>query len=214
MYTFLINEDNTLTASVVERVMQRSKLVDKLHFLADTTYKGIDMSNYTVMLEYVLPVSKNYKTEILQKSAELYKNKLEWVLPFDTELTSEVGDIEIQLTFANTEMDSEGITTQYVLKVGPGVIHVVSINNWSDMIHDSALSSLDQRLLMMISQTKALNDQMNTAINNKADGLSYKNSVLQLLSQGNPIGNAVKLSSDSSGDSSGGQDGTIRVVEF
>lgn len=77
MYTFLINEDNTLTASVVERVMQRSKLVDNLHFLADTIYKGIDMSNYTVMLEYVLPVSKNYKTEILQKSAELYKNKLE-----------------------------------------------------------------------------------------------------------------------------------------
>ena len=90
----------------------------------------------------------------------------------------------------------------------------MSINNWSDMIPDSALSSLDQRLLMMISQTKALNDQMNTAINNKADGLSYKNSVLQLLSQGNPIGNAVKLSSGSSGDSSGGQDGTIRVVEF
>lgn len=28
MYTFLINEDNTLTSSVVERVMQRSKLVD------------------------------------------------------------------------------------------------------------------------------------------------------------------------------------------
>lgn len=77
MYTFLINEDNTLTASVVERIMQRSKLVDNLHFLADTTYKGIDMSSYTVMLEYVLPVSKNYKTEILQKSAELYKNKLE-----------------------------------------------------------------------------------------------------------------------------------------
>ena len=77
MYTFLINEDNTLTASVVERVMQRSKLVDNLHFLADTTYKGIDMSNYTVMLEYVLPVSKNYKTEILKKSTVLYKNKLE-----------------------------------------------------------------------------------------------------------------------------------------
>lgn len=66
-------------------------------------------------------------------------------------------------------MDSEGRITQYVRKVGPGVIHVVSINNWSDMIPDSALSSLDQRLLMMISQTKALNDQMNTAINNKAD---------------------------------------------
>lgn len=39
MYTFLINEDNSLTASVIERIMERSKLVDSLHFLADTTYK-------------------------------------------------------------------------------------------------------------------------------------------------------------------------------
>ena len=28
MYTFLINEDNTITASLTERIMQRSKLVD------------------------------------------------------------------------------------------------------------------------------------------------------------------------------------------
>ena len=58
MYTFLINEDNTITASLTERIMQRSKLVDNLHFLADQTYKGVDISDYTVMLEYVLPVSK------------------------------------------------------------------------------------------------------------------------------------------------------------
>lgn len=45
MYTFLINEDNTLTASVVERIMERSKLVDNLHFLADPTYKNVDMTN-------------------------------------------------------------------------------------------------------------------------------------------------------------------------
>lgn len=44
MYTFLINEDNTLTVSKRERIMERSKQVDTLHFLADTTYKGVDMS--------------------------------------------------------------------------------------------------------------------------------------------------------------------------
>lgn len=214
MYTFLINEDNTLTASVTERVMQRSKLVDRLHFLADPTYKGVNMSDYTVLLEYVLPVSKSYKTEILKKSNELYKNKLEYILPFDTELTSEVGDIEIQLTFASVEMDIDGKTTQYVRKVGPGVIHIISINNWADMIPDAALSPLDQRLLMLIGQTKALSDQMNVTINNKADGLSYKNNILQLLSQGNPIGNSVKIFSGSSEDNPGGEDGTIRVIEF
>ena len=54
MYTFLINEDNTLTASLTERVMERSKLVDNLHFLADQIYKNEDMNDYTVMLEYAI----------------------------------------------------------------------------------------------------------------------------------------------------------------
>ena len=93
MYTFLINEDNTLTCSIQDAIMERSKMVDKLHFLADPTYKGVDMTDYTVNLEYVLPISKRYKTEILTKSDELYKNKLEYILPFDTDLTSEPGDI-------------------------------------------------------------------------------------------------------------------------
>lgn len=56
MYTFLINEDNTITASLTERIMQRSKLVDNLHFLADQTYKGVDISDYTVMLP-LLPIT-------------------------------------------------------------------------------------------------------------------------------------------------------------
>ena len=30
MYTFLINADNSITASLTERIMQRSKLVDTL----------------------------------------------------------------------------------------------------------------------------------------------------------------------------------------
>ena len=108
MYTFLIGEDNTLTATVVERIMERSKLVDSLHFLAEPTYKDVDMSDFVVMLEYVLPISKKYKTEILELSDERYKYMLEYKLPFDTALTSEPGDIEIQLTFAKVELSADG----------------------------------------------------------------------------------------------------------
>ena len=110
MYTFLINENNTLTASLVERIMERSKLVNNLHFLADQTWQGLNMADYTVLLEYVLPVSKRYKTEILTKSDELYKNRLEYVLPFDTNLTSEPGDIQMWLTFATVDMTEKGQT--------------------------------------------------------------------------------------------------------
>lgn len=213
MYTFLIGEDNTLTATVVERIMERSKLVDSLHFLADPIYKDIDMSDFTVMMEYVLPVSKKYKTEILEKSDELYKDMLEYKLPFDTALTIEPGDIEIQLTFTNVTLDADGKSTQYVRKVGPGSIKIVAISTWSDIIPDEALSAVDQRLLAAQALMKALNEQNNTIMKSKADSLRYKDNLLQLTAQGTPIGTAVKIVSSDSG-STDPEDGTIRVVEF
>lgn len=210
MYTFLINEDNTLTCSIQDAIMERSKMVDKLHFLADPTYKGVDMTDCTVNLEYVLPISKRYKTEILTKSDELYKNKLEYILPFDTDLTSEPGDIQIQLTFLAATMDSDGTTVQHVRKVGPGVIHIVPIQNWSDLIPDAALSSVDQRLLAAEAMLKALSDRNAAIFDSKADNLSYIDQKLQLTANGKPIGNAVKITQESVET----EDGSLRVVEF
>ena len=103
MYTILVNDDNTLTTSVRERIMQRSKLVDSLHFLCPQTYKELDMADFTVTLEYILPVSREYKTEELVKSDELYKEMLEYKLPFDTDLTKEAGEIEVKLTFSKVD---------------------------------------------------------------------------------------------------------------
>lgn len=210
MYTFLINENNTLTASLVERIMERSKLVNNLHFLADQTWQGLNMADYTVLLEYVLPVSKRYKTEILTKSDELYKNRLEYVLPFDTNLTSEPGDIQMWLTFATVDMTEKGQTIQRVRKVGPGVVHIIPIDNWAEMIPDEALSSLDQRILELIALNKSMYDQLNTNLDNKADNIKYQNNILQLTSNGKEIGNAVEII----GGGSGTDSHTMRVVPF
>ncbi|RHQ27680.1 MULTISPECIES: hypothetical protein [Faecalibacterium] len=210
MYTFLINADNSITASLTERIMQRSKLVDSLHFLADTIYSGVDMTEYTVLLEYKLPVSKSYKTEILKKSTELYKNKLEYKLPFDTNLTSEAGDIEFWLTFSDVEMTAEGETIQHVRKVGPGVVHIIPISNWADVVPDEALSSLDQRLIELIALNKSMYDQLNINLDGKADNIKYQNNILQLTSNGKEIGNAVEIA----GGGSGADSHTMRVVPF
>jgi hypothetical protein len=210
MYTFLINADNSITASLTERIMQRSKLVDSLHFLADTIYSGVDMTEYTVLLEYKLPVSKSYKTEILKKSTELYKNKLEYKLPFDTNLTSEAGDIEFWLTFSDVEMTAEGETIQRVRKVGPGVVHIIPISNWADVVPDEALSSLDQRLIELIALNKSMYDQLNINLDGKADNIKYQNNILQLTSNGKEIGNAVEIA----GGGSGADSHTMRVVPF
>ena len=211
MYTFLIGDDNTLTASVTERIMERSKMVDNMHFLADQIYKDVNMSDFTVMLEYVLPISKKYKTEFLKKSENLYKNKLEYLLPFDTNLTSEAGDIEIQLTFTKVEMISECKTTQYVRKVGPGIVHIIPISKWSDIIPDEALSTLDQRIIALEALNKAMTDRFNINLDNKADNLMYDDEHrIQLTSNGKPIGNAIKITTESVEV----EDGSLRVVQF
>lgn len=197
MYTILINESNELVTSVRERIMQRSKLVDSLHFLVDPTYKGIAMSDFTVMMEYIMPVSREYKTEILVKSDELYKEKLEYKLPFDTSLTKEAGKIEVQLTFIKVSLDPDGKPIQQVRKTSTTTINIVPIAAWSNIIADSALTALDQRLIQVDAAIAAMND-MNAYLNEtKADNIMFNKdtNTIQLTANGNPIGDAINYAS-------------------
>ena len=196
MYTILVNDDNTLTTSIKERVMQRSKLVDSLHFLVEPTYKELNIADFTVTLEYVLPISKKYKVETLIKSDELYKERLEYKLPFDTNLTREYGDIEIQLTFTKVDLDEEGKDIQYVRKTSTTSITIVPISAWSDVIPDEALTDLDQKILKTDAQIKELREMQENILVEKADNLvlDEENKELYLTAEGNQIGNKVKLS--------------------
>ena len=78
MYTILVNDDNTLQTSIRSKIIQGSKNIDYLHFLINTTYNDIDISELSVILTYILPISKERKTLILEKSEELYKERLEY----------------------------------------------------------------------------------------------------------------------------------------
>lgn len=197
MYTILLTESNELTTSIRERIMQRSKLVDSLHFLVDPIYKGLDMTLFTTVLEYVTPVSREYKTEYLVRSEELYKGKLEYKLPFDSNLTREAGKVEVQLTFVKVEMDEEGRTVQRVRKTSPTTITIVPISAWSDMIADSALTALDQRLIQVDAMLNAANEMNDYLLATKADNImvNKETNTLQLTANGAPIGDAVAYSS-------------------
>lgn len=195
MYTILLNETNELITSVKERIMQRSKLVDNLHFLVDPVYKGLDMSGFTVMMEYLLPISREYKSEILVKSDVLYKEKLEYKLPLDTNITKEHGNVELQLTFIKVELDADGKSTQYVRKTSPTVLTILPISAWSDIIADSALSALDQRLIQTQAMLEAVNEMNMYLDDTKADNIYYDEDgkYIQLTANGNPIGDKIML---------------------
>ena len=74
MYTILLTETNELTTSIRERIMQRSKLVDSLHFLVDPNYKGLDMSLFTALLYSAL-----YVRQVPFDAALLPSNPLVWL---------------------------------------------------------------------------------------------------------------------------------------
>lgn len=195
MYTILVGESNELVTSVKERIMQRSKLVDNLHFLVDPTYKGIDMSGFTAMLEYLTPVGREYRTEVLVKSQELYKDHIEYRLPFDTKLTREAGDIELQLTFVKVTLDADGKDTQMVRKTSPTTIKILPISAWSDIIADSSLNAIDQRLIQAEAMIQAVGEMTQYIDDNKADNISYnkEENYIQLTANGEPIGDKINL---------------------
>ena len=176
--------------------MQRSKLVDSLHFLVSPTYKGLDMTDFTVTMEYILPVSKEYVSEVLVKSEESYKEMLEYKLPFDTDLTKEAGEIEVKLTFSKVDLDEDGNDIQYVRKISATYITIVPIESWCDIIPDKALDAIDQRIIKTDAQIKALLEANEITRLEKADNLvlDSKNKELYLTAEGNQIGDKVKLS--------------------
>ena len=196
MYTILVNDDNTLTTSVRERIMQRSKLVDSLHFLVSPTYKGLDMTDFTVTMEYILPVSKEYVSEVLVKSEDLYKEMLEYKLLFDTDLTKEAGEIEVKLTFSKVDLDEDGNDVQYVRKISATSITIVPIESWCDIIPDKALDAIDQRIIKTDAQIKALLEANEITRIEKADNLVLDSDTkeLYLTAEGEQIGDKVKLS--------------------
>lgn len=211
MYTIIVNQDNVLEKTNVERIMCKSKLVNHLHFLVPLMYGEIDMNGFTAVLEYRLPVSKEYHTETLIVSPDIYKNDyLEYRLPFDTNLTSEAGEIELALTFAKAIINEDGTTTQYVRKTLPVAITITPIATWSDLIPDAALTALDQRIIALNLANEQL-AQLATLLNSgKADNIVINGDQLQLTSNGVPIGDSVTVNQTFNITTSG----ELKVVEI
>lgn len=201
MYTILLTNDNEFVTTVKERIMQRSKLVDHFQILVEQDYKGHSMADFSVMLEYLTPVGREYKSEILVLSDEMYQDKLVYTLPFDTCLTREAGEIEIQLTFVKTELDKNGFSKQLVRKTSPATITIVPISAWSDIIADSALTAIDQRLIQVDAMINAMNDMSQALYDSKADNIKYDTAgqYIQLTANGNPIGDKIQLTAGSAG---------------
>ena len=194
-YVILVENDNSLYGSCKSKIMQKEKLVNKLCFLVAPHYNGYDMSQFTVTMRYILPISKEFTTETLVLSDEKYEEYLKYILPVDTKLTKEWGDIELNLTFTMVDTDDNGNMVQRVRKTDNYLLHITQLPNWDSLVPDAALSALDQRILKQDAQIKALNELANVIDSNQVDNLVYndKEDTLQLSAKGVGVGNKVSV---------------------
>ncbi len=221
MYTILVTNENELFATQKQRIIQRSKLVDNLHFLVFPTYESgtetFNMKDFTATLEYILPVSKKYKSETLVLNNEEYETEsgqfmLEYLVPFDTALTNEAGDIEVQLTFTKVVLNEEGVNTQYVRKTSTCKITILSLSAWSDIVPDEALTAIDQRILQTQAQINELADIAEVLDMTKADNMKLTDTTLQLTAKGDDIGDAIDLNELGDVLTDATKEGLVKVV--
>lgn len=124
MYYILVSESNELHASHKERIIQNENLTDQIIFLVDKEYKGMNMTEFTPMIEFVTPISKDYYAEEIELSEELYdERKLQYIVPITSKLTEEPGCIKIRLTFIREEDNAMRITS-------PIIVNVIPNENW------------------------------------------------------------------------------------
>ena len=194
-YTIIVCDDGSLYGSKKRKIMQREKLFNKLLILVPSCYNGYDMSKCTVTMRYLLPISKEFKTETLVLSEEKYEEYLKYILPVDTDFTKEYGNLEFNLTFTMLDVDNDGNIVQRVRKTDNHILTITQIPDWDSIVPDSALSALDQRILKQDAQIKALKDLANTLDENKVDDLVYDNEseTLQLMSGNKEVGNKVSI---------------------
>ena len=196
-YIFLLENDNEIFASHREVLMQRSKLVDEVWFLVNPEYKTCenDMSVFSVILEYILPNSKSYHSLELVQDKEGYKEYLKYVVPLDSNLSSESGDIQLQLSFIYVGLDADGNGVQKVRKTLPTKLHITPVAAWGDIIPDSALSAIDQRIIKTQAQIKELGYYAEILGENQVNNLAYddKSETLQLMAGSKEIGSKVSV---------------------
>ena len=194
-YTIIVCDDGSLYGSHKRKIMQREKLFNKLWILVPPCYNGYDMSQCTLTMRYLLPISREFKTETLILSEEKYEEYLKYVLPVDTCFTKEWGDIELNLTFTMLDVDDDGNIIQRVRKTENHILTITRLPDWDSVVPDSSLSALDQRILKQDAQIRALTDLANILDNNQVDDLVYndKEETLQLSANGTGIGSKVSV---------------------
>lgn len=163
MYTLLVQNDNSVIATVKTAIMQRSKLVDQLQILVPKYYNNIDLTDAAVKLEYVTPSSTYHFQMLTLHNAEYKGDYLQYIVEGDTDITAESGDVEFHLVFLMLNQADGKEITQQVRETQNFKIYITPSSAWSLQFPDEFLEPLNQTILAQLAaarQTEALAQEL------------------------------------------------------
>lgn len=206
-----MNDDKSLTATVVTTLYQREKLADKIQILIHPKYGELDLSEFTATLKYVDQANVPH-VETLHKDKDLYKEHIRYVLPVDTNLTQYAGDIIIRITLQKNDMD---VRKTYVVHTGELLIKINPLKDYYNFVPDESLEFVDQIVSNLQNKIEALDKVADAYDKTKADNIKIENgNEIQLISNKVPIGDKITVTNGGGSGVETGGNCNFEIVEF
>lgn len=224
MYTLKITDENTVVTTVKEKIIERSNYVDRIQIVVAKLYREqIDMSDCTVYMRYVLPVTGKIKMTKLEPNDLAYETDyIQYLIPAEAYLTAEAGDIEVSFTFLKLISNEDDSTTSYVRKTQSGVIHISPLAAFDKYEPSEYLDEIDQRLLVMEGLQKDMMAMSEAAYNSMVQDIHINTDDRKVIltdRDGNDTGTGIEVkdlsalvAEDMTGkDPDGTQDGVVNL---
>lgn len=121
MYAVCINDDNTVSTLVNQRIYQGYKLSDWFWFLEKPYYNGKKMSGYIASVQFTLPVSKKVITEKIALKDEYYEGYLKYSLSSNSKITKESGVVLAKVIFRDSDDNIIRETSEFKIGISTTV---------------------------------------------------------------------------------------------
>ena len=201
MLTFYIGNDNIIVRTeATGAIVEKSNAVDSIRFVTPKLYNDeYEMAEYSVVMEYITPISKrNSIIELVLTDDDYKEDYLLYNLPSTqatTALTAETGELQFSLMFVKAELDTEGNTIERVRNsANSGSIKIVPISSWFTASKE-ALAELTAMYVENKKTAEALAEIASILNANKADNirLDENDKSIYLTSNNTKIGTEIDL---------------------
>ncbi len=160
MYAVGINNDNTVTTLVNQRIYQGYRLSDWFWFFTNPNYNGNNMREYSSEIQFILPVSKKIFIENIILKNELYEGSLKYSLSSKSKLTNEPGLVSVKVIFKDLSGNIIRETSEFTVKISTtdNWHNDIDINSPDSSEEDNTGCNCDSEEYMnkIISKTKPL----------------------------------------------------------